>query len=65
MNALEDISNIYGVDIHELLGKSIVVMKIKLNWFAILGLVVFNGILLGTAGTLIALVMFFCILLDQ
>ncbi|MGB2532140.1 helix-turn-helix transcriptional regulator [Leuconostoc suionicum] len=66
LNALEDISKIYGIDIHELLGKNIVVMKTKLNWFAILGLVVFNGILLGTAGTLIALVMFFfCILLDQ
>lgn len=59
LNTLEDISNIYGIDIHELLGKNIVVMKTKLNWFAILGLVVFNGILLGTSGTLIALVMFF------
>lgn len=58
LSALTDIAQVYQMNLEELLGGKLVVKKKELNWFAILGLVIFNVAFLGTVGVLLGLVLF-------
>ncbi|KRN04716.1 helix-turn-helix domain-containing protein [Holzapfeliella floricola] len=58
LSALKDIAEVYQISLEELLGGELVMKKKELNWFAILGLVIFNVAFLGTVGILVGLVLF-------